>query len=83
MHAAWKTWWHWRRTKNFFCDERLQANDLNFMLIYDILEAFHTDSTKGKQIYKRLEKCLKEVKLLQVCLPRPVLGTPPHPWKAP
>jgi hypothetical protein len=39
--------------------ERLKANDLNFLILYDVLEAFHTDKTKGKQVYKTLEHCLR------------------------
>lgn len=42
--------------------ERLKSNDLNFMLIYDILEAFHTDKTKGRTVYNNLKKCLLEAK---------------------
>jgi hypothetical protein len=38
--------------------ERLKSNDLNFMLIYDILEAFHTDKSPGKKVYNNLKKCL-------------------------
>jgi len=40
--------------------ERLKSNDLNFMMIYDPLEAFHTDKTKDKRVYKMLKKCLAE-----------------------
>jgi len=40
--------------------ERLRANDLNFLLIYDLLEAFHTDKSKGKRIYNQVEKTLIE-----------------------
>jgi len=39
---------------------RLQSNDLNFLLIYDLLEAFHTDDTPGKKLYHGLVKCLKD-----------------------
>jgi len=39
-------------------EERLKSNDLNFMMIYDILEAFHTDKTVGKKVYHTLKKCL-------------------------
>jgi len=39
-------------------EERLKSNDLNFMMIYDILEAFHTDKTQGKKVYHTLKKCL-------------------------
>jgi len=31
--------------------ERLQGNDINFLVIYDLLESFHTDRTKGKRLY--------------------------------
>jgi len=41
-------------------DARLKANDLNFMLIYDLLEGFHTDRTKGKRVYKNLVQCLNK-----------------------
>jgi len=41
---------------------RLKSNDLNFMLIYDILEAFHTDKTPNKRVYHNLKKCLLEAK---------------------
>merc|ERR1712096_174834 len=39
--------------------ERLKKNDINFMMIYDTLEAFHTDKTKDKKIYKMVKKCLE------------------------
>lgn len=39
---------------------RLRKNDLNFLLIYDLLEAFHTDKTPGKKLYQALRKCLAE-----------------------
>jgi len=42
--------------------ERLKSNDLNFLLIYDILEAFHTDKSPGKKVYNNLKKCLLEAK---------------------
>jgi len=41
---------------------RLKSNDLNFLLIYDILEAFHTDKTPEKRVYNNLKKCLLEAK---------------------
>jgi len=31
--------------------ERLEGNAINFLVIYDILESFHTDRTKGKRLY--------------------------------
>lgn len=40
--------------------ERLKSNDLNFLLIYDDLEAFHTDKSAGKKIYHNFKKCLEE-----------------------
>ena len=40
---------------------RLRENDLNFMLIYDLLESFHVD---GKARARRLEKVLKSSKNL-------------------
>merc|ERR1712188_136935 len=40
--------------------ERLKSNDLNFLLIYDLLEAFHTDKSKDKTLYKTLKECLKK-----------------------
>jgi hypothetical protein len=42
--------------------QRLKSNDLNFLLIYDVLEAFHTDKSPGKEVYKNLKKCLLETK---------------------
>lgn len=38
--------------------KRLQANHLNFLLIYDLLEAFHTDKSEGRETYGTLRKCL-------------------------
>jgi len=38
--------------------ERLKANDINFLIIYDLLEAFHTD--KSRQIYERLKDVLRK-----------------------
>jgi len=38
--------------------ERLKANDLNFLLIYDILEAFHTDKSVDRTTYNTLKTCL-------------------------
>jgi hypothetical protein len=31
--------------------ERLAQNDINFLIIYDLLESFHIDRTQGKRIY--------------------------------
>jgi len=39
---------------------RLKSNDLNFLMIYDLLEAFHTDKTEDKKLYGVLKKCLSE-----------------------
>merc|ERR1711964_11126 len=39
--------------------ERLAKNDLNFMLIYDLLEAFHNDNTPEKFFTKNFEDVLK------------------------
>lgn len=38
--------------------ERLKSNDLNFFIIYDLLEAFHTD--KSKAIFNRLKDVLRK-----------------------
>lgn len=40
--------------------ERLAENDINFLLIYDLLESFHTDRTKGKRLYNNFLKIIKE-----------------------
>jgi len=39
---------------------RLKSNDLNFMLIYDLLESFHTDKTPGKKLYHNLKNCVEK-----------------------
>jgi len=31
--------------------ERLAENDINFLIIYDLLESFHIDRSKGKKVY--------------------------------
>jgi len=31
--------------------ERLAQNDINFLIIYDLLESFHIDRSKGKRVY--------------------------------
>jgi len=31
--------------------ERLAQNDINFIIIYDVLEAFHIDRSRGKRVY--------------------------------
>jgi hypothetical protein len=41
---------------------RLNSNDLNFILIYDILEAFHMDPTRSKSHYKQVKHCLTKAK---------------------
>jgi len=33
--------------------ERLFQNDINFLIIYDLLESFHTDRSKGKRVYHK------------------------------
>jgi len=38
--------------------ERLAENDLNFLMIYDLLESFHTDKSKDKKLYNALKECL-------------------------
>jgi len=40
--------------------ERFGKNDLNFLLIYDLLEAFHTDKTEDKKVYAALKQCLSD-----------------------
>jgi len=42
--------------------ERLKSNDLNFLLIYDLLESFHTDTSVDKPTYNNLKACLLEAK---------------------
>lgn len=39
--------------------ERLRSNDLNFLMVYDDLEAFHTDRVQGKPHFKKFKKCLE------------------------
>merc|ERR1711964_396172 len=39
--------------------ERIESNDINFLVIYDLLESFHTDKSKDKKIYNELKKCLE------------------------
>lgn len=38
--------------------ERLARNDLNFHILYDSLEGFHGDRSKGKRVWKRIEEAL-------------------------
>lgn len=40
-------------------EERLSGNDINFLLIYDLLESFHTDRTKGKRLYNNFKNVVK------------------------
>jgi len=39
--------------------ERLAQNDINFTLIYDLLESFHTDRTRGKKIFANFQDIIK------------------------
>jgi hypothetical protein len=41
---------------------RLKSNDLNFVLIYDLLECFHMDPTKSKKYYKEMKDALTKAK---------------------
>jgi len=34
--------------------ERLAQNDINFLIIYDLLESYHIDRTRGKKVYHKL-----------------------------
>jgi len=34
--------------------ERLAQNDINFLIIYDLLESFHIDRSRGKKVYHKL-----------------------------
>jgi len=34
--------------------ERLSQNDINFIIIYDLLESFHIDRSRGKKVYHKL-----------------------------
>jgi len=34
--------------------ERLSQNDINFLIIYDLLESFHIDRSRGKKVYHKL-----------------------------
>jgi len=34
--------------------ERLSENDINFLIIYDLLESFHIDRSRGKKVYHKL-----------------------------
>jgi len=43
-------------------EDRLAANDVNFMLIYDLLEAFHTDRSKNKKVFENLKSVLGRAK---------------------
>lgn len=50
---------------------RLRSNDLNFIMIYDILEAFHMDFTKKKSHFNQVKKCLMTAKNI----------FPPYPYQ--
>jgi len=39
--------------------ERLASNDINFLLIYDLLESFHTDRTKGKRLHNNFKNVVQ------------------------
>lgn len=39
--------------------ERLASNDLNYLLIYDLLESFHTDRTRNKRLYKGFKEVVQ------------------------
>jgi len=39
--------------------ERLAQNDINFLIIYDWLESFHTDRTQGKRIFNNFFDVLR------------------------
>jgi len=38
---------------------RLEQNDINFLLIYDLLESFHTDRTRGKKLFTNFQDIIK------------------------
>jgi len=39
--------------------KRLAQNDINFLIIYDVLESFHIDRTKGKRVYNNFLDVLR------------------------
>jgi len=39
--------------------ERLAQNDINFLIIYDMLESFHIDRTQGKRVYNNFVNALR------------------------
>lgn len=41
-------------------EERLARNDVNYLLIYDLLEAFHTDRTRDKRTFKNLKSVIQK-----------------------
>jgi hypothetical protein len=57
--------WNWKNTEiDYILPQdisvnRLHSNDINFMIIYDLIESFHVDSPK---IYRKLENTLKQCK---------------------
>jgi len=44
---------------NEITEERLSQNDINYLLIYDLLESFHTDRTKDKRLYNNFKNVVK------------------------
>jgi len=42
--------------------ERLEGNDINFLIIYDLLESFHLDRTKGKRLYNNFLKVISNAR---------------------
>jgi hypothetical protein len=55
--------WNWKNTEvDYILPEeisvkRLHSNDINFMIIYDLIESFHVDSPK---LYRNLDNTLKK-----------------------
>jgi len=39
--------------------ERLAQNDINFLIIYDMLESFHYDRSRGKRVYHKLRAAVR------------------------
>jgi len=42
--------------------ERLAQNDVNFLIIYDLLESFHIDRSRGKKVYHNLLAAIRSAK---------------------
>jgi len=42
--------------------KRLAENDINFLIIYDLLESFHIDRTKGKRVYHQFLEAVRTSK---------------------